>query len=753
MTSLRRLLPLFALPLVLAAETPLTRENAWAFPAADDPADAGSALDLRALLGPGEAGAEGFVRLSADRESFVDGTGRPLRFWAVVSEGYKLPPEKMERHAAWLARRGVNLVRIHADITNSREGAAITDVNPRVVDGIQRWVSVAKRHGIYTMVSPYWAHTKAPKSWGLEGYENEQPWGLLFFNPALQDAYRAWCRALYTTPNPHADGLPLKDDPALAFVQLQNEDSLLFWTFNGIKAPQRRLLGAKFHAWALARHGDLASALRAWDNTDAEGDDLAAGVLGFRNLWELTGEAPAQSYSAGHRRRLADQLEFLVTTQRDFHASIEHYLKRELGVRSLTNASNWRSADQVLLDDAERHTYGVMDLVAVNYYSGGAHVGENDGYRIDPGHRYTNASVFRGTAPHPANLKQPAGHPVAVTETAWVHPNLYQSEGPFLMAAYPSLTGVDITCWFDFPGPGHPEWMGDSLARFWPVGDSHAAWKWYGNHPMLAGQFPAFALAFRLGLIKPADRAAVHEERTLADLWERRVPLISESGRFDPNRDVGGFAPESPIRQEIDRAAFFVGPVVVRHGGDPARNQVVPLENFIDRVTGDVRSLTGELLINQRRGFATINAPAVRGVSGFLASAGGDFPLGAARWRSRDDYATLVAVALDGLPLEQSRRVLVQAGTVARLTGFSTAPDTLKRQGNEIPALRVVHNGEPPLLVRRTAATLTLRNPHLARATRLDPALRRAGPAGLAREDDTLTLTLPEDALYTLLEP
>ena len=58
----------------------------------------------------------------------------------------------------------------------------------------------------------------------------------------------------------------------------------------------------------------------------------------------------------------------------------------------------------------------------------------------------------------------------------------------------------------------------------------------------------------------PAAEPAVYEERSLADLWQRRVPVISESGRFDPNRDSGAFAPESPIHQEVSRDAFFVGP-------------------------------------------------------------------------------------------------------------------------------------------------------------------------------------------------
>jgi len=749
---------LACLPAIFPAATAATGANrtsdtsdAWAFPAEDDRFSPEAAVDLRSLLNEKIAGERGFIRLSKDRMSFVRGDGQPIRFWAVVSDGANLNPEEMERHAAWLAKRGVNMVRIHAGLYNAKEGAEVTDVDPKVLDGILRWTAVCKRHGIYLTISPYWANATAPASWGIEGYAKSQLWGLLFFNPKLQEGYRAWVKALYTTPNPYANNVPLKNEPAVAIVQAQNEDSLLFWTFNGIKPPQKKLLGSQFFAWAVSRYGSIDKAVAKWEKAPADGDDLAGKVLGFRSLYELTSGAPPAKGGMG--QRLADQLEFLAETQTKFYAGLETYLKKDLGIRSLTNAMNWRSADQVTLDDTERYTYTPMDVSAVNYYTGGAHVGKNNGYRIDPGHAFTNASVLRGDAPLPCNLKQTLGHPMIITETAWVHPNLYQSEGPFLMAAYESLTGVAITYWFAYPGgAGSPEWMKDPRAKWWPVAGSHAAFKWYGNYPMQGGQFPAFALAFRLGYIAQATGPAVYEERSLADLWLRRIPIISESGRFDPNRDAGSFAPTSTVRQEVSRSAFFVGPVVVKFGGEARNNRVVDLARYIDEKTGDVRSLTGQLLINQKRGVATINAPKVQGVCGFLKEAGGKFDLGATRWASANAYATLVAVSLDGKDLAASRRILLQAGTTSRLSGFTVRDAMVKADGKEVAGEQIVSNGTPPWLVAKTHATLTLANPFITKATALDPNLYPAGTVPVKRNGTQATIELPEDALYTVLE-
>ncbi|MCX7869381.1 MAG: hypothetical protein N2322_05450, partial [Terrimicrobiaceae bacterium] len=567
-----------------------------------------------------------------------------------------------------------------------------------------------KRHGIYTVLSPYWAHAPAPASWGIEGYEGQQPWGVLFFNPKMIEGYKAWARALYTTPNPYAGGVPLKDEPAVAIAQVKNEDSLLFYTFNSIQPPQKRLLGSMFFEWAKGKYGSPEAILKAWDNTPADGDDLEHGVLGFRNIWELTSEAPR--FEGGHARRLADQLEFLAATQRRFYADMEKFYKQELGVKCLTNAMNWKSADPVLLDDAERWTYTAMDAAAVNFYTGGEHLGQNNGYRIDPGHKFTNRSVLRGGAPMPAALMQPAGHPMMITETAWVHPNLYQSEGPFLMAALQSLNGVDITFWFAYPGRTGPEWEKDPRAPFWPVGESFASFKWFGNYPMQAGQFPAWAFAFRQGLIEPAREDIVVEERSLEDLWNRRVPIISEAGRFDPNRDQGAFAPQSPLRQELSRDTFWVGPVKVRFGGNAANSRIGNLDSALHNATGGVLSSTGQLLLHREMGFARLDAPGVQGVVGFLKDAGGDFHLSSTRWTCENPYASLVAVALDGKPLSESGKVLVQAGTTSRLTGFRSKPARIEEKGLSEEGEEVVSNGEPPWRIERTRAALEIRNSH-----------------------------------------
>jgi hypothetical protein len=348
-----------------------------------------------------------------------------------------------------------------------------------------------------------------------------------------------------------------------------------------------------------------------------------------------------------------------------------------------------------------------------------------------------------------------------ITEAAWTHPNLYQSEGPFLMAAYQSLTGVDATYWFAM---GDKQWLLDPRRTFWRVGESFALDKWSTNTPTCLGMFPAFAVAFRKGYIKAAGQPAVYEERSMDDLYERKIPIISEGGKFDPNRDAGSFSPRSTIKQEVDRLAFLVGPVKVKLGGDPAKSHAADLSEYIDREKGIVRSLTGQIELNFRRGVCTVNAEKFAGVCGFLKDAsrdatpdgtGGAFDLGAVKVRTDNEYAAIAVVAMDDAPLATSKQILVQVGTTARLTGWATRTEEFHAdggdRGKEIDGEMIVNTGSPPWRIDNTRATLTIKNPTATKATRLDPNGYAAGDVPLKRTGDSVTIELPGNTMYLLL--
>ena len=727
----------------------LNDANSWAFAPVEDAFTDNALLDLRSL-NEKVAGEKGFLRLSDDGNSFVLGDGTPVRFWALDSDSGMKQPD-LERHCRFLAKLGVNMARIGFTVCDNKDGAAITAVDEKAIDNAMRFVATAKKYGIYTLVTPFWAHTTAPRSWGLEGIDKAEVWGVMFFNKKLQDGYKAWVKELYTRPNPYAGGVPLSQEPAVGIIQIQNEDGLFFWTMQGVPEPQKRILEKLFGEWLVKKYKSLDAAKTAWDGAAQPGDDFAAGVVAMINekamTWEMT-----QPQTNGVAKRMRDEVEFIARLQHDFYADMEAYYRNTLGCKQLINACNWRSADPVLLEDLERWTYTANEVVALNRYCGVIHTGANNGYRIDPGHFFANLPVVLDPLSFPGADKQIVGHPFIITETAWVNPDRYQAEGPFLASVYSSLTGVDTFFWFAVEAP---TWQTDQRRTFWHVSDGDAGYaiaKWTGSVPQQMGMFPANALAFRKGYVTPAKEAVVHEERSLENMWDRTVPIISEEGKFDPNRDKGAFAPASPIKQQVDPLAFMVGPVEVKYDGDPAKSRVADLTPYINRDASTVRSVTGEIALNYKAGVCTVNAPSYQGAAGFLKAGGGKYDLADVSITSTNEYAAISIVPLDGEPLATSHRVLVQVGTVVRLTDWKQQPETFKAGEQSVDGYRIVATGKPPWRIANTEATLTIANPNLTRAVLLDQSGYTAKDVPVESQGGKLTIRLPADTMYLVLQ-
>ncbi len=125
----------------------------------------------------------------------------------------------------------------------------------------------------------------------------------------------------------------------------------------------------------------------------------------------------------------------------NFNKSTVDYLRNELGCKQLINAGNWKTADDMRLNDVERWSHTATDVSAVNHYYGGYHKGQYDGWAIVNGDKFESPSVLLDPRPFPLNLKQVKGMPMMITESSWVLPMDYTSEGPFLISAYQSLNG------------------------------------------------------------------------------------------------------------------------------------------------------------------------------------------------------------------------------------------------------------------------------------------------------------------------
>src|SRR5208283_978034 len=120
------------------------------------------------------------------------------------------------------------------------------------------------------------------------------------------------------------------------------------------------------------------------------------------------------------------------------------------------------------------------------------------------------------------------------------------------------------------------------------------------------------ALMYRLGYIQQGE-PVVYEQRALADLWQRRMPIIAEDAGYDPNRDKSNMSKDSNVKDGVNPLAYLVGPVVVKYGGDPSRSRTVDLSPYLREDKKTVRSITGQLFMDYGKGLCALSAPKAQG--------------------------------------------------------------------------------------------------------------------------------------------
>ncbi|HLH55094.1 MAG TPA: hypothetical protein VKY92_15915 [Verrucomicrobiae bacterium] len=721
---------------VRSAETsPTEGTEYWAFRPSRDEFSANSLLDLRSL-NEKIAGDHGFVSRTTDGNDFAFSDGTPVRFWALNDGAFDTD---LERHARFIAKRGINMVRFHCNITPTGNDLMAIDKTDR--DHLWRGVAAMKKQGIYVTYSPYWAGPARVKpSMGVLDTGGNGNWGLLFFDARLQEAYKGWLRQVLVETNTYT-GIPLAADPALAIIELQNEDSLLFWTVQGIKGQARRELRKQFGAFVSRKYGSLERARQAWNDAapspDQDSpDDLAQGEAALYLVWQLT-QAPGPE---GVQRRCSDQMQFLTETMYRFNRTMGEFLRNECHCKQLVNAGNWRTANNVTMLDAERWSYSANEVMAVNRYYTGVHEGKNNGWAIVNGDVFTDESALLRPLEMPLALKQVEGFPMLVTESSWVPPLSYQSEGPFLVAAYQSLSGIDAFYWF---ATGEEDWRQPGSAN----GFMPSEGKWVCATPMIMGQWPASALMFRRGYVKQGQ-PVVQEHRSQDDLWQRRAPVIAEEPGYDPNRDQGSKPAQSHSKGNVSPLAYLVGPVEVKYDGDSTRTRVADLNQFVHVEAKQVEANTGEIHYDYGRGICQLDTAKAQGVTGFLKRAGGKFKFRDLEIVSGDDYATVLAVAMDDRPLGESKQVLIQVGTTERPAGWKTKPAEFKGKAAE----EVVDFGHAPWMIARSHVTILIRNTKLSTARVLDVNGIPVKGSRLEVQDAAKRLVFPADALYVMLE-
>jgi hypothetical protein len=760
-----------AMTILLTTRT-MAAADTWSFMPRTDMFATNALLDLR-CLNEQTAGEHGWMQ-SRDGKLYVPGNPLPFRGWSAGLRpfGFDYSVSNLAYTARFYAKMGINQVREMSDANaNIRPDPNAEDLSLIKQDGLEklhRLVAAMKQEGIYVTYCPWWIHNyRIMNNKTIPGYIGSgKPF---FWRKDLQELAKGWYRQILTPTNPYT-GITLAQDPTLNIIELQNEENLLFYGLDPSCCDPAtwRDLRRQFTTFVVDKYGSLTLAEAHWKLNAAERAariETSNGVAMLQmpvsweyGVWGLD-QSPAQ------QRFVADAMAFITHLERAYNDLIARYIKEDLGYTGLILGGNWRGADNVYLEDLAR--WGTLpphgDCIAYHQYSSSLCLTPDKpniaGYAWGPGTYFVNSSILTKPIYIPTNFKRMRNVPMICTEMGLPAPNDYDLEGIMTCAAYGAMHDMDQITWLQvcFMNWGY---QCQFFNRF-----NH-------NWPHLIGQFPAAALIFRWGYVREAP-VVVYEQRAIDDIYQRKLPLIinvhSSDPQYEPRKAATpqGDPAGTPLPGGVDPLAFEVGAVEYSIADTAVREvDSNTLNRCIDRAARRVQSSTGELTLDYGKQLLTINSPCAQGAVGKVGAAG-SIDLKDIRIATSNALLSLVVVSMDGLPLTQSRKMLVQAVTPSRLSDarietvtnaftVTTASQDKSAKPSEIPAgAKLYVSGRAlPFAIDCIHATVTFKNRAVRSATALDLY-------GYARPSETLVvktsatgtaLSLPVDTYYTIVE-
>jgi hypothetical protein len=639
-----------------------------------------SIIDLSGLL-PKPAGKAGFVQRQG--ASLLQG-GKPVKFWGC---GANFDPDKsrpwLSRWARWLAKHGINMVRQHtvADAVGPLKGGAF---DPKRIDAFDWWCAELRKNGIHMTWSMFYPYAVTRED-GYELFDDlpvlhgnpnlRSSSGLATIEPKLQDLELAYTKAVLEHKNPYT-GFRYIDDPALAVLEVRNEDSI-FWHYplndlvTGKLAPKHAArLRARWADWLKARYGTDEKLKEVWGAGLRGGDGLSnASMAGYAG-WEMGPDGPTQNKR--EVRRMGDWIRFLAEEQRAGYERREKAL-RAAGFKAVTVSTAWRAGGPAA-DPANTWSDDAMGMIDRHNYLGGG----DGGHSVKEGK--VHAETHMGTPGGgllSVGLYQVEDKPFSITEWTQLPPNPWKAEAAPLIAFY----GMGLQGW---DASYHFLSSRNRLGAGWPNLSSYVT-----DTPHYMGQFPALAFAVHKGHIKEGAIAAARRMKIDA-LFQGIDPLQQDftGGGYDAKALKGSLA----TPQEI----LAIGRVTTAFGeGRPSEK--LDWATLWDKEKKIVRSVTGELAWDYGRRIVTVASPRTQAVLGFAGGTSHDLP--GVKVDVKTPFVSLIFTPLDDLPLAASKHILITAMARDRQAGTEYSED----------GATLLKAGAPPLSMEPVQATITLK--------------------------------------------
>jgi hypothetical protein len=616
------------------------------------------------------AGGAGFV--SVKDGHFFDGNGNRIRFFGtnLTFSSCFTDKETAKNIAGRLRKLGMNVVRFHHMDNQSAPGGIWNkdkrDLDPVQLDKLDWLVYQLKIHGIYSNLNTHVSFTYP----GVD-YKNVEQFNfgktIDQFYPPYIEMQKDYARKLLTHKNPYT-GKTYAEEPAVAFVEVNNENSLISnWALlPELNEQHKAELIRQWKIWLNSRP--------EYRSKEGFSDDLLSIIT---------------NYNSGSSESAKEIMwSFLKDTEMQYAREMTSYYKNDLKIKALLcETQAYYSGVAGVAREAE-----VADFIDMHSYW------EHPDF---PGRSWSstdwtirNSSMVsdkRGGTLLSFGQHRVAGMPLTISEYDHPAPSYFCAE------MFPMLNSV--SAFQDFDGIYH--------FTFDHPYDKGRIDNFFSNagHPLKQVFVPVGAVLFRMGAVKPGENP-VHLNLPAESVVPSLVKFGDKISLHVSNMryiwDEAG-APASLISTR---------PMNVIIGGTGLK-----LSETVEEPSEPWVSETGEIEwdnADSTQAVFKINAPSAKGAIGYIG--GKNIDLGnvtVAMEPTPNNWAVITLTSLDGKPVEESSKVLLVAAGKAENTDW---------QWNENKTSLGRNWGNAPTRVEGIPAKIIFRNTGGFKVQSLDPA-------------------------------
>ncbi len=240
---------------------------------------------LNQVPAPGHSRGDSPTPSSTPETGYFQFRGKRVRLWGVnLSFAANFPSHaQAPRIAARLAAAGVNTVRCHhMDTAPWPRGIwdpqKPGDLHAEALDRLDYFIHALAQQGIWVNLNLHVGHAHS-RTLALPDTPRSYDKIVNLFTPALLKAQRDFARDLLNRRNPYRESIRYGEDPAIAIVEITNENSFFMWdgteTLRNLPPYYETLLRRRYNEWLVVRYGDRAGLAAAWSQgTERLGDNL-----------------------------------------------------------------------------------------------------------------------------------------------------------------------------------------------------------------------------------------------------------------------------------------------------------------------------------------------------------------------------------------------------------------------------------------------------------------------------------------------